>query len=153
GHREEALEFCRAAAHVGPLEDLREAGRVALDIATTSYGDRDALKGADAVLDTARRREPGADELLIMVAMLRHLQGRYEEEVRLYREVLDRRPENTLVLNNLAWALSEGLRRPAEALPYLDQLTRSAGRVAQVLDTRGVVLTRMGRVDEAIKDL
>ena len=37
------------------------------------------------------------DELLIMEAMLRHLQGRYDDEVRLDRGALDRRPEDTLV--------------------------------------------------------
>ena len=153
GPPREALGFCQVAAEVGSLDELRQAGRVALDVAAASCGDREALDGARAILDTARRREPGSDELLIMEAMLRHLQGRYDDEVRLYRAALDRRPEDTLVLNNLAWALSEGLHRPEEAWPYLDRLTRTAGRVPPVLDTRGVVLTRLGRVVEAIRDL
>jgi tetratricopeptide (TPR) repeat protein len=57
------------------------------------------------------------------------------------------------VLNNLAWVLSEGLDQTREALTKIDLLIKLAGRRAENLDTRGVILSRMGRLDEAIKDL
>ena len=31
------------------------------------------------------RRAPGTDDLLVMKAMFNHLQGRYDEETRIYR--------------------------------------------------------------------
>jgi tetratricopeptide (TPR) repeat protein len=88
-----------------------------------------------------------------MKAMIDHLQCRYDEEVRLYRAVLLHQPHNPVVLNNLAWALSEGLNQPSEALEKIDELINRAGRHTENLDTRGVILLRMGRTDLAIKDL
>ncbi len=35
----------------------------------------------------------------------------------------------------------------------MDDLIQSQGRTAPILDTRGVILTRLGRTTEAIKDL
>ena len=79
--------------------------------------------------------------------------SRFADEVRLYRAVLERQPQNPVVLNNIAWALSEGMNQPSEAMEQIDELVRIAGRGAETLDTRGVILTRMSRLDEAIKDL
>ncbi len=95
----------------------------------------------------AGTRRPAADDLLLMLAMIRRYQGRYEDEVRLYRDILSREPGNIVVLNNLAWALSEGLNQPSEALEYIDEMIRRIGRSAlpDSLDTRGVILTRLGR--------
>ena len=101
------------------------------------------------------RREPAAADLLLTTAHLRHFQGRYDDEVRLYRAALEHDPPDPLFLNNMAWTLSEDLPRPdpAEALRRIDEALRRAGRLPQLLDTRGVILTRLNRLDEAIRDL
>jgi Flp pilus assembly protein TadD len=85
--------------------------------------------------------------------MLLHLEGRFDDEVRIYREVLSRQPENPVILNNLAWSLSEGLNHPSEAMMYVEQYMKRPGRLAESLDTRGRILIRLGRTDDAIKDL
>jgi tetratricopeptide (TPR) repeat protein len=64
-----------------------------------------------------------------------------------------RQPEAELILNNLAWTLSEGLNRPEEALKIADALVERSGRAVQALGTRGVILTRLRRFDAAIQDL
>jgi hypothetical protein len=57
------------------------------------------------------------------------------------------------VLNNLAWALSEGLHRPDEALKHVNDLFKVTGSEVPALDTRGIILARLGRCDEAVHDM
>jgi cellulose synthase operon protein C len=161
GRHAEVLDLCRAAA-AGPhanaaaaRADAFAACQVAVNIVTSGDQDPDSLRKVEAVLDAARPHvPPEATELLIMRAMIRRFEGRYDDEVRLYREVLALQPGNLMVLNNLAWALSEGMNQPSEALEHVDEMIRRIGRTSpDSLDTRGVILTRLGRLDEAIKDL
>jgi tetratricopeptide (TPR) repeat protein len=154
GQREEALALCRTAVEAGtqPL-DLREACRIALDLAVASAGETTAMQRASDLMQTARQRLPEYDDLRVVQAMIYHLQGRFDEEVRHYRAVLANQPRNPVVLNNLAWALSEGLNQPSEALEKIDELLAIVGRNAEQLDTRGVILTRLDRLEEAVTDL
>jgi len=152
GHADEAMALLRNVGPSAALEDLREAGRVAMQVALAADAPATLAK-AEEVLANGLKAAPGADELIVMMAMLRHLQGRYEEEVRLYQTARAHRPESYVVLNNLAWALCEGARRPAEAIPVAEEMIRVTGREPASLDTRGVILTRLGRLDEATADL
>jgi predicted Zn-dependent protease len=86
-------------------------------------------------------------------ALLRHVQGRNDESVRAFRDLLAQGANQLVGLNNLAWVLCEGMNKPAEALPFIEQAVGQFGPVPQLLDTRGVILTRMGRYDEAVADL
>ena len=115
--------------------------------------DPEFLKKLDALGDSARSKSPNSIEVLFFLADLRHLQGRYEEEVALYRVIAGLNPGSFSFLNNMAWTLSEGLGRHDEALARIDEAIRRIGRTAELLDTRGVILARLGRFDEAIVDL
>ena len=154
GHADQALELCRKSAQAGRIQgDLRESSRIALEVAVSSRVKTSALEQASAILDIAISHNPDADEILVMKAMINHLLGLYDAEIKLYRTVQKRQPRNPVVLNNLAWALSEGLNQPTEALETIDTLIKQSGRQVENLDTRGVVLIRLGRLDLAIKDL
>jgi tetratricopeptide (TPR) repeat protein len=149
----EALRLCRAAAEVASPADAREACRVAAGVAQGDPG-VDHAGELEAILEAASRRDPGGAEVPLQLARLRQRQGRHEDAVRIYREVLGRRPDlRPSIQNNIAWVLSEGLHRPDEAIGVADDLLRTQGRAAATLDTRGVILTRLGRPDEAIRDL
>ncbi len=154
GHQSEVLTLCQAAVAAGKNPaDLREACRIVLELAVASRTGADVVKRAYEILTRAMQKAPQADEILVMGAMINHLQGRFEEEVRLYRILLTRIPRNPVVLNNLAWALSEGMNQPSEALEKIDDLIGLVGRSAESLDTRGVILMRLHRLEEAAKDL
>ena len=101
----------------------------------------------------ARSKAPKAFDVLILQAMIRHLQDRYEEEIALYREVQALNPPSVTYLNNMAWSLSEALNKPQEALTCIDLAIKRLSRAPQFLDTRGVILARLGRFEEAIADL
>jgi predicted Zn-dependent protease len=154
GDRLGAIALCQTAAQsLGDLADLREVCRLALKVAAIGHDDPTLLERADLILTRVIARAPGVDELIIYKAMLAHLQGHFEEEVRGYRSVLMRMPQDTLVLNNMAWALSEGVHQPSEALGMIDDVIRLSGRNPNHHDTRGVILTRLARHDEAIEEL
>ena len=74
-------------------------------------------------------------------------------QVAIYRTILDRKPADYTFLNDMAWTLSEDLHQPEEALERADEVLERAGRQANFLDTRGVILTRLGQLDRAIRDL
>ena len=134
-------------------EDLKEAASVAMKIAVAG-GDPVTLAKADATLESALKIEPDSDDVLLMKAMLRHIQGRYEDEVQIYQQVLKHRPDNFVVLNNLAWALSEGLHRPEEGKAYVDKLfPEDKNPDSDALDTRGVIYTRLKNYKLAVIDL
>jgi len=154
GDRDEALVLCGKSVEAGnKIENIRESCQIALAVAVTYRSQASALKEADDILERARKAAPGSDDLIVMHAMIQHLQGHYDEEVRFYRQVLAHQPRNPVVLNNLAWALSEGEHQPSEALETIDALISFTGRDPETLDTRGVIMTRLGRFDEAITDL
>jgi len=154
GAADEAAGLLRAAAADPSPTAAAAAEATALNLA--------ARPGADARwLDLSERLDAGAPstaaaedyEALRRRASLRHLQHRYAEEVEVYRAMLALRPADSQFLNNMAWTLSEDLGRPVEALDRADEALAKAGARPAVLDTRGVILTRLGRLDEATRDL
>ena len=131
--------------------DRVEGGRIALIAATA--GGPEALAAADKLVTAAVASDPRQPGTLSILGMIRHKQGRFEDEIGLYRDILALAPENGAAANNLAWALSEGANKPSEGLKLIDKAIAQAGPLPQFLDTRGTILTRLGRYDDAIKDL
>jgi len=66
--------------------------------------------------------------------------------------VLELDPENVIVMNNLAWMLSEDLGKHKEAYELVQKGLDLAPRYTDIIDTRGVVNYRMGNFNEAIQD-
>jgi tetratricopeptide (TPR) repeat protein len=153
GDAAEALTLCQLSVNSSATEDLWGAAQVAVSVAIRNQSDPGLLARVDQMMDVIRKREPKHYGLAVLTAMLRHIQGRYEDEVRLYREALALSPGDPTATNNLAWILSEGMNRADEALGLIDALIARAGRKPDVLDTRGVILSRAGKYDAAIKDL
>jgi tetratricopeptide (TPR) repeat protein len=156
GQIDESLTLCRTAAGAGSRDDCLAAAQIALELVgpkTPAKGNSAALAGAVSVLETALHQNPEDAGLLSGLAVLRHAQGEYREEARLYRKALELDPGNIAAKNNLALALSEGLDQPADGLELINALIAREGRNPALLDTRGVILTRIGRLPEAIADL
>jgi tetratricopeptide (TPR) repeat protein len=150
GQIDSALAVCQQAAEQGKLF---AAAMNAVHILMMTDPTGDQLQRVEALIATAVRAQPNSLDLQLLVALLRHAQGQPEESVRLFRELLDRGSEPLSTLNNLAWVLCEGLGRPDEAVQYVEQAIASYGLIPQLRDTRGVILTRRGRYDEAADDL
>lgn len=160
GKAEEGMGLFLEAVSKADEGDLSSLLRNALGVATSSgQADPKLLTEAEKVVQTALERQPDSPMLLIRAGYLRHFQERYADEVDLYRRALEQAPENPDFLNNLAWALCEGLGRPKEALPYINQAFQVAAKgrppvvPPQFFDTRGVIRTRLGDFKGAIDDL
>ena len=156
GRVDEAIDLCGLAVKNSTpgSRDAAEAGRVAMALAATPGASEAVITRVDALLDEVRKRDPNNADLLLMTALLRHSQGRFEEELKLYNDVEATRPTNPVFLNNKAWTLSESLGKPQQAIEVIDALIGRLGdNDPQILDTRGVILTRLNRLPEAVKDL
>jgi tetratricopeptide (TPR) repeat protein len=150
GQPDEAATLLHTIAGQG---NNRDAASSSLAIAQTPGAQTRWLELADRYITAAAAAEPEALDLLQKQAFLRHLQHRHEDALRLYTTMLTRHPKNYMFLNNMAWTLSEYLDRPEEGLKQANEALERVGWQPHLLDTRGVIETRLGRLDLAIKDL
>jgi tetratricopeptide (TPR) repeat protein len=150
GRNDEAAgQFEQAAKDGDPLS----AGTAALTLAHRPNAPPRWLSLADRWLGDAVKSKPESLEALQKLASVRYLQGRFEDQMALFRTILDRNPSDFMFLNDMAWVLSEDLDRPEEGLKRIDEAIGHLGRGPNLLDTRGVILTKLGRLDDAIADL
>ncbi|MDR3638954.1 MAG: tetratricopeptide repeat protein [Isosphaeraceae bacterium] len=147
---DEAASILEAVVKAGGAP---EAGTSAMNLANTPAADPRWLPLADTYLAAALKEAPDAIDLLQKQAFVRHLQGKYPEEIAVYKEIIARKPGDHQFLNNMAWTLSEDMNEPQAGLDRINEATEKLGPQPHILDTRGVILTRLGRFDEAIKDL
>ena len=154
---DDALALCTQAIAAAEGENLEQAARVAATTASAADASPEVVRRGEAILQTALGRDPRSPVLLLLTALFHHQQGHYEQEIALYRQILASRPDGDpdgdKVLNNLAWALSEGLNRPDEALKTIEPVITRHPREPQFLATRGVILVHLQQYDRAIADL
>jgi len=150
GRDDEAISMLKLGAEKG---DWREASLTAVSMAGVKPVKPAIVQAADEILAKALVKSPGQVELLQAQAFLKHSQGKYEEEVAVYEEIKKSNPKDIRYLNNQAWTLSENLHQYDKALKVIDNAISQSGRRPAFLDTRGVILTRLGRLDDAIENL
>ena len=157
GRYDEALDLLEGSTAGAKAADVDQAARVLMLIGSAPDIQPAMLTRVVSAFGELLATRPDSADLLFRFAILQHMLGQYAEEVRLYRQCLEHLPRGgpllDAVLNNLGWALSEGLDQPAEGLKAIDQVIARHPRQSQYLDTRGVVLTRLGQHDRAIADL
>lgn len=76
-------------------------------------------------------------------------QKKYAEAVEVGKRGLEIDPENFELNNNIAYLLATELDRVEEALPYAERAAKGSPQNAVVLDTLGLVLYKLGRLEEA----
>jgi tetratricopeptide (TPR) repeat protein len=104
-------------------------------------------------LKTAAAKDPQATALLLHLADLADLRGRFQEAEAVYGEVLKREPLNVVALNNLSWLLAQRSDDGAAALPLINRALDAYGPSPELLDTRAVVHLALNETKEAIADL
>jgi tetratricopeptide (TPR) repeat protein len=153
GQLEEALKYCQKAAAAGNAVEAGTAAALLITSQTLGADAQARLAQAVPLLDAALKQQPDNFTLLFSRAGLLRRQGRFDEAAKLYSDLLAKGASNSFVLNNLAWTLSEDLNQPAAGLEKIDAAIQATGPSPSLLDTRGVILTRLGRYDDAVKDL
>jgi tetratricopeptide (TPR) repeat protein len=143
GRLPEALNLSEQAWRTCPAESVALTVLVAL----RASGERvpQQLSRVESWLESAIAKNPkSASKLMVYIAELRDLQGRYAEAIELYRKVLVSDSSNAVALNNLAWllALTEGKAKGEEALELVNRAISLVGPLPSLLDTRGVIYSR-----------
>ena len=150
GRDDEALAMLNQGADKG---DLKESALTAVSLAGIRPPKPLIVKAADQLLEKALEKSPNQLDLLQAQAFLKHSQGNYQAEVLIYDKIRDLNTKDFRYLNNQAWTLAENLRQYESALKVINLAIAKSGRRPAFLDTRGVILTRMGRYADAISDL
>jgi tetratricopeptide (TPR) repeat protein len=113
----------------------------------------EAQKLAESMLASAKKRNPKSIPAITSLAMVVQQMGRTVEAKALNSRVLELDPNSVVALNNLAWILCERDGQYQEALELADRGLKVAPDYMDLLDTRGVVLYRLGRFDKSAEDL
>ncbi len=150
GRTDEAIAMLKQGAENG---DWREAAINAVSMASRKDAPAKLVQAGDDLIAEALIKLPGQTDVLQAQAFLRHAQKRYEEELAIYEKIRSINPSDIRYLNNMAWTMAENLQRFDDALKVIDDAIGRIGKRPSFMDTRGVILTRMGRYREAIADL
>ncbi len=150
GRIDEAIQACARAAESD--DSARPAVVLVRALAAAQPTEAD-FRRAEPLLAEAVEKHPDDVELLTSLAYVRCLEGRNDEAVRLYESVLQQKPQDVSVLNNLATILAERPARRDDALAYVDRAIAIAGPRAALLDTRGTILLLEGNARRAVEVL
>jgi membrane associated rhomboid family serine protease/Flp pilus assembly protein TadD len=115
------------------------------------------LKRYDDALEVLATNQEITDEkdrgpLLATTALVKQRQEKYQEAIDLYKQALEKEPDNAGIRNDMAWAqaalgdLDDGLKNVNIALKKNDKQTSA-------LDTRGTIYLLQKNYDAATKDL
>jgi tetratricopeptide (TPR) repeat protein len=107
---------------------------------------------AESVVREVLQQYPDDATLLFAVASLRLKQQEVDEALGLLRHLTKTHPEHITAWNNLAAILAETPAHFDEALQCIDRAIQAAGQpMANLLDTRAVILLQQGRNQEAVE--
>jgi tetratricopeptide (TPR) repeat protein len=121
----------------------------ALGTLVRHYESRQAPGEAEAFLKRVRSQSPRNLRIAHEHASFLDRQGRDEEAEVVLREALTLERKDATLLNSLAYLSAERGVKLAEALGLADEALKLSPGSAAILDTKGWVLFRLGRTQEA----
>jgi tetratricopeptide (TPR) repeat protein len=151
GRGPEAIDLCQKALRAGTPAGT--VATVAVNAVRQSPRVPEIVKPVERLIENNLNKDPQPIVLLIALAQLRDIQGRYPDSAELYRKVLALDPENVVALNNLAWFLALERTTANEALDLVNRAVKVAGPTGEFLDTKAVAELRLGLTSQAIEDL
>ncbi len=149
GRAAEAWRLCDESWEWNRPEDAARAVAAIFQAAPTTTGSNRALQR----LDAAANAPDAAAPVLISLASIRELQGRFDDAETSYRRALSRDGNDPVALNNLAVLISLRGGDTRAALKLTDTALARAGANAELLDTRGFVRIASGDAAGAVADL
>ncbi len=144
GQMKKGISIC--SKHFQEHRDAQSARLLAEILARNARGS--TTPQSEEILQQAVELYGQDPNLLESVATLRLQQERYEEAIELYDSARQLEPFRIKTLNNLAMALSE-TPRAVEGIEAIDMAINIAGEHPELLDTKGVVLLKAGRLADA----
>lgn len=143
----EAIDVCLQAAD---SDGSPQAAMVLASVLLTGKPTDEHFKRAEPLLEKAAEDHKDHLGLLGSLANVRILEGRTDDAVQIYHQILKLEPNDVRTLNNLATLLAERADTRKEALKYVEQAIQIGGPQAPLLDTKGTALILEGKPREAI---
>ncbi|MBY0112645.1 MAG: tetratricopeptide repeat protein [Phycisphaerales bacterium] len=78
-----------------------------------------------------------------------YLNGKFEQAEKAMRDIVAANPDDAETLNNLAYLLGKDLKKPQEALEFAKKAADLRPKSPETLDTYGMVLLQLGKLDES----
>lgn len=110
------------------------------------------LRTAETLLRKALDRNPNCLKTMKSLAMLLQITERPANAEKIYRKILTEKPDDAITLNNLAWIMCEENGDYKNALQLAQKGLRNTPQYVDLIDTRGVIYYRAGKIREAIHD-
>jgi tetratricopeptide (TPR) repeat protein len=154
GRTREALDLCERARKTLPADTVANAAVSVIQAAKGEAADlAPQVARVEGWLEESLRKSPGDAKLMVPRAVLRGIEGRYDDAEAIYRQILRRDEKNAPALNNLAWLLALKFDKGSEAEGLIERAIGLVGPVPALRDTRAVVRLSQGRSDLAVEDL
>jgi tetratricopeptide (TPR) repeat protein len=150
GRFQEAIDLCDEVWRTGPPEI---AAAATVGVLRQGTDNEELCEPVARRLQEAVEKNRTAIPMMLYLADVRDLQGRFADAESLYREILKLDERNVVALNNLAWLLAQRRETAAEALPLINRAIEFTGPAPEMLDTRAAVLLALGEKEKAITDL
>jgi tetratricopeptide (TPR) repeat protein len=129
--------------------------KAAAGVAILRSGDTSDLtvRTARTWLDAALADDPESTAVRLTEGEFFVLTGNAPAAERAYQSVLDRDPQNSVALNNLAWILSPRPDQAERALSLVEEAAKESGLTPELLDTRARIRIASKQPDLAERDL
>ncbi|MEP1216105.1 MAG: tetratricopeptide repeat protein [Marinobacter sp.] len=141
GQYQQAAEFYQLAMDKQPSEGIINAYAAVLQGAKRQD---DAL----SLLESGIETYPDSLQLRLRLALLQQTEGQKDQAKANYEKILDSMPENTVVLNNLAWLYHE--TGDERAVPMARKAYDLAPESAAIVDTYGWIMLKAGKPEESL---
>jgi len=128
--------------------------RIPVLIANDLAGDPDdkARGLAEKLLRTSLENNPQDLSAMSSLAILLQTTGHNSESVELYKQILNLQPDNTIVINNLAWILCQDQGQYEQALELAQMGLEIDPGYVDLIDTRGVIYYKLAQYENAVRD-
>lgn len=153
GSLDEALAQCEAAIGTLKMEAILTP---ALNILTAHRRTATAqhFRKVEGWILQALEENPQSRVAPFQLARLLDLEGKYDELINIYRQLLQRTDlsdfERAIAANNLAYVLAATGKNPKEALEYVQQAIAILGPLPHLLDTQAMAYLAMGQPAQAV---
>ncbi len=107
---------------------------------------------AQQILEGTLAAHPDDPRPMLALAVAYQSRGNLTKARDLYRRVLAKAPNSKIAINNLAWLLADSSSDLQEALILADRGRQRYPDFVELIDTRGIIYYRMGKIEDARKE-
>lgn len=152
GMQKERLADLLAIGEAAAKADQTERPAIALaSIMLENYAKPEDLRQAEPLVSAALKRFPKDARLIYSAAVMRLLEGRFNDAMQGFQRVVDLNPKHVAAINNLALLKAESASGREEAVKLIDRAIAISGSKPDLLETKGAIYIYREDHAEALK--